>query len=166
VVHSSRFTKFADGLGAFVMPASVRGQAADPRPRVAANVHPDEAFRRGSRDARLSCAWRRSKCGADQRAFARYHWVDVPLGTDFSTSSANSQSSPIPYSGTLDSAPCSTQNAGSATLPSFDGGGITLSTDCLQLYRVRSTPRSRRDRHLHAMQLRQQFRNSELLKFQ
>ena len=50
-----------------------------------------------------------------------------PLGADFSTPAASSQGTAMPYSGTANPAPCSTGNLGSATLPTFDGGGINLS---------------------------------------
>ena len=51
-----------------------------------------------------------------------------PLGADFSTPAAGSQSTAIPYSGIVNATPCSTGNPGTAALSTFDGGGINLST--------------------------------------
>jgi len=47
-----------------------------------------------------------------------------PLGADFSTPAASSQSTAIPYPGAVNAAPCSTGNPGTAALPTFDGGGL------------------------------------------
>ena len=52
-----------------------------------------------------------------------------PFGTGFSGFAADLQSATLPYSGTVNPAPCSTGNLGMAALPTFDGGGISLSTN-------------------------------------
>ena len=52
-----------------------------------------------------------------------------PLGTIFSTPSVSSPTTVIPYSGTAKPAPCSSGNPGTAALPTFDGGGVSLSTN-------------------------------------
>jgi hypothetical protein len=51
-----------------------------------------------------------------------------PLGADFSRIPGNSQSAVVPYSGTVNPAPCSTGNPSTAALPIFDGAGFNLST--------------------------------------
>jgi hypothetical protein len=52
-----------------------------------------------------------------------------PLGPDFSTPAASSQGTTIPDPGAVNAAPCSAGNPGTAALPTFDGGGISLSTN-------------------------------------
>ena len=52
-----------------------------------------------------------------------------PFGTGFSGFAADLQSATLPYSGTVNPAPCSTGNLGMAALPTFDGEGISLSTN-------------------------------------
>jgi len=49
-----------------------------------------------------------------------------PLGANFSTPSVSSPTAAIPYSGTASPAPCS---PGTATLPTFHGGGMSLLTN-------------------------------------
>jgi len=52
-----------------------------------------------------------------------------PFGTGFSGFAADLQSATLPYSGTVNPAPCSTGNLGMAAPPTFDGEGISLSTN-------------------------------------
>src|ERR1700682_4373245 len=52
-----------------------------------------------------------------------------PFGTGFSGFSADLQSDTLPYSSTRNPAPGSTGNLGMAAPPTFDGGGISLSTN-------------------------------------
>ena len=52
-----------------------------------------------------------------------------PFGTGFSGFAADLQSATLPYSRTMNPAPCSTGNLGMAAPPTFDGGGISLSTN-------------------------------------
>jgi hypothetical protein len=49
-----------------------------------------------------------------------------PVGTGPGGFAADPQSATLPYSGIVNPAPCSTGNLGTAALPTFDGGGISL----------------------------------------
>jgi hypothetical protein len=50
-----------------------------------------------------------------------------PLGTGLGEFAADLQSATLPYSGTVNPAPCSIENHGRTAMPAFDGGGIRLS---------------------------------------
>lgn len=52
-----------------------------------------------------------------------------PVGTGPGGFAADPQSATLPYSGTVNSAPCSTGDLGTAALTAFDGGGISISTN-------------------------------------
>ena len=52
-----------------------------------------------------------------------------PLGTGFSGFAPDPQSATLPYLGTVTPAPCSRGNLGIAALLTFDGGGISVSTN-------------------------------------
>jgi hypothetical protein len=49
-----------------------------------------------------------------------------PVGIGPGGFAADPQSAPLPYSGTVNPAPCSTGNLGASALPAFDGGGLSL----------------------------------------